>query len=126
MASGGKVSVARVYDDLGEASGARILVDRVWPRGLSKEDLKHDDWIREVAPSSELRKWFDHDADKWPEFRRRYLSELEDNSDAVGRCLDWCRKGRVTLLFAARDREHNQAVVLRDHLCALLDAEGIV
>jgi uncharacterized protein YeaO (DUF488 family) len=112
-----------VYDDVGETSGARILVDRIWPRGISKEDLKHDDWIREVAPSSELRKWFDHDAEKWPQFRRRYLSELEDNSDAVGRCLEWCRKGRVTLLIAARDREHNQAVVLRDHLCALLDAE---
>lgn len=126
MASGGRVSVARVYDDVGETSGARILVDRVWPRGISKEDLKHDDWIREVAPSSELRKWFDHDAEKWPEFRRRYLSELNDNAEAVKRCLEWCRNGRVTLLFAARDREHNQAVVLRDHLCALLDTEGIV
>ena len=126
MASGGKVNVARVYDDVGETFGARILVDRVWPRGISKEDLKHDDWIREVAPSFELREWFDHDADKWPEFRRRYLSELESNREAVECCLEWCRKGNVTLLFAARDREHNQAVVLRDHLYALLDAGGIV
>jgi uncharacterized protein YeaO (DUF488 family) len=125
VASGGKVSVARVYDDVGETSGTRILVDRVWPRGISKEDLKHDDWIRQVAPSSDLRKWFDHDADKWSEFRRRYVSELKDNDEAVGRCLEWCRKGSVALLFAARDREHNQAVLLRNHLCALLEAEGI-
>ncbi len=116
--------MARVYDDVGETTGARILVDRVWPRGISKVDLEHDDWIREVAPSSDLRKWFGYDADKWPEFRRRYLSELGDNPEAVERCLQWCRKGNVTLLFAARDRERNQAVVLRDHLCGLLAREG--
>lgn len=88
MASGGKVSVARVYDDVGETTGARILVDRVWPRGISKVDLEHDDWIRDVASSWEVRKWSVHDADSCPKFRLRYLSELKDNPEAVERCLE--------------------------------------
>jgi uncharacterized protein YeaO (DUF488 family) len=110
------IRIARCYDDPDQTQGARILVDRMWPRGISKEDLKHDDWIREAAPSDELRKWFDHDPDKWDEFRDRYRAELDENPEAVERCLDWCRKGPVTLLYAAKDRDHNQAVVLRDHL----------
>ena len=118
------IGAARVYDSASGATGARILVDRVWPRGIAKESLAHDDWIREVAPSSELRKWFGHDPRKWQEFRRRYLAELERNPDAVEQCLEWCRKGPVTLLFGARDRDHNQAVVLREHLCKLLGSGG--
>ena len=113
------IEIARADDDPGK--GARLLVDRVWPRGISKQDLGHDDWIRDVAPSSELRKWFGHDTKKWEEFGKRYRKELDGNDDAVERCLDWCRKGPVTLLFAAKDREHNQAVVLRDYLAKRLE-----
>lgn len=124
MAEKCDVEIARAYDDTDDLSGALILVDRIWPRGVSKDDLGADDWIKEVAPSDDLRKWFDHDPEKWQEFRKRYIKELEDNTDAVERCLEWCRKGKVTLLFGAKDRDHNQAVVLRDHLCDLLSQEG--
>lgn len=120
------IRIARDYDDddAGASDGARILVDRLWPRGVSKSDLDYDEWIKEVAPSTELREWFDHDPTKWPEFRKRYRAELDDNPDAVERLLDWCRKGSVTLLYGAKDREHNQAVVLRDYLADRLSAEG--
>ncbi|WP_226584158.1 DUF488 domain-containing protein [Acuticoccus sediminis] len=116
MSSANSVYIARVYDDPKDTTGARLLVDRAWPRGVNKADLDHDEWIRDVAPSTELRKWFGHDPKKWAEFRMRYSAELKDNQDAVSRCLEWCRKGPVTLLFAARDREHNQAVILREYL----------
>lgn len=123
MSPGCDIRIARVYDKPVPVTGARILVDRVWPRGVRKADLAHDDWIREVAPSSDLRKWFNHDPEKWELFRQRYLDELADNPDAVDRCLDWCRKGPLVLLFGAKDTERNQAVVLRDYLCALLAKE---
>ena len=111
-----EIRILRVHDDPSQSVGARLLVDRLWPRGIAKAELGHDDWIREVAPSSGLRKWFGHDPARWEEFRRRYRAELDANSEAVERCLRWCRKGPVTLLYGARDREHNQAVVLRDYL----------
>lgn len=116
MTGNGDIRIARVYDDDAESAGARLLVDRLWPRGVAKADLHHDDWIRDVAPTAELRKWFGHDPAKWGDFRKRYIKELDANPDAVGRCLDWCGRGPVTLLYAAKDREHNQAVVLRDYL----------
>jgi uncharacterized protein YeaO (DUF488 family) len=110
------IRLARVHDDLSEIIGARLLVDRVWPRGVRKDALHLDDWIRDVAPSTTLRKWFGHDPARWDGFRRRYLAELAETPGAVARCLEWCRAGPVILLFAAKDRDHNQAVVLRDHL----------
>ena len=116
MTNAPDIDHARVYDDLGKTQGARLLVDRVWPRGVSKGDLDLDDWIKEVAPSSDLRKWFGHDADKWEEFRRRYRAELDENEEAVERCLAWCRRGPIILLYGAKDRDHNQAVVLREYL----------
>lgn len=114
------IGIARAYDDLTETPGARLLVDRIWPRGLRKADLQVDDWIREVAPSTDLRKWFGHDPAKWDAFRTRYRAELDANADAVERCLDWRRKGPVVLLYGAKDRDHNQAVALRDYLCERL------
>jgi uncharacterized protein YeaO (DUF488 family) len=83
---------------------------------LRKEDLHLDDWIREVAPSDALRKWFGHEPEKWKAFRERYRAELDGEPEAVEKCLDWCRKGPVVLLYGARDQEHNQAVVLREYL----------
>lgn len=116
MTNAPDIDHARVYDDLGKTQGARLLVDRVWPRGVSKVDLDLDDWIKEVAPSTDLRKWFGHDTDRWEDFRRRYRAELDENEEAVERCLAWCRRGPIILLYGAKDRGHNQAVVLREYL----------
>ena len=123
MSGEADIRIARVYDEAGDADGARILVDRVWPRGVSKDEAKLDDWIREIAPSSGLRKWFDHIPAKWPEFRRRYRVELDQHPEVVAALLDRCRKGRVTLLYGARDREHNQAVALREYLLGKLSSQ---
>lgn len=116
MTNAPDIDHARVYDDLGKTQGARLLVDRVWPRGVSKVDLELDDWIKEVAPSTDLRKWFGHDTDRWEDFRRRYRAELDENEEAVERCRAWCRRGPIILLYGAKDRDHNQAVVLREYL----------
>ncbi len=116
MTTAQNIDLARVYDDQGTKPGARLLVDRVWPRGIGKDVLKLDDWIKEAAPSTELRKWFGHDIDRWDDFRRRYRAELDKNEEAVERCLVWCRRGSVILLYSAKDRHHNQAVVLREYL----------
>ena len=112
--------VARVYDPPESMLGARLLVDRLWPRRVSKASLRLDDWPKEVTPTTGLRQWFHADPGRWPEFRWRYEAELAANATAVEHCLDWCRKGPVTLLTAAHDREHNHAVVLRDWLEARL------
>lgn len=111
--------VARVYDPPEAWVGARLLVDRLWPRGVAKARLRLDDWLKEVAPSTGLRQWFHADPARWAQFRLRYLDELGSNP-AVETCLDWCRKGPVTLLTASRDRDHNHADILHDHLDGLL------
>ena len=109
------VRVKRVYDDVSADDGYRVLVDRIWPRGLSKASIKHDIWIKEIAPSTELRKWFAHDENKWPEFRQRYEKELRARADLVQQLLD-TDDATITLLYSARDRIHNQAVVIRDYV----------
>ncbi len=110
------IHLARVYDDLSKVHGARLLVDRLWPRGVQKESLHLSKWVRDVAPSNTLRQWFAHEVEKWPEFQKRYRKELQDNHEAVEQCLVWLRKGSVTLLYGAKDHEHNNAVVLADYL----------
>lgn len=110
------IRTKRIYEDPEPEDGTRVLVDRLWPRGVSKEDARLDDWLQSVAPSDELREWFDHDPDRWTEFRRRYRAELEDKEDAVDQLLSYARSGTLTLLYAAADREHNNAVALRDYL----------
>ena len=112
--------MVRVHDADTAGPGRRFLVDRLWPRGVRKESLALDGWLRDVAPSTGLRTWFGHDVDRWPEFRRRYLAELDAAPDAVRPLLDAAAEGDVTLLYAARDAEHNNAVVLREHLLATL------
>lgn len=119
MSGAPDIRVAGVHDAPERVPGAR-LSSTGSGRGVKKMDLRHDDWIRDVAPSTELRKWFGHNPEKCDAFRSRYRAELEGNPEAVGRCLDWCHEGPVTLLFAAKDREHNEAVVLRDHLAERL------
>ena len=105
-----------VYSEAQPEDGLRFLVDRLWPRGMSRERLKIDAWLKELAPSNELRRWFGHEPEKWEEFRCRYFSELTEREEAVAELLVKIKDGRTTLLFAARDQQHNNAVVLRDYL----------
>ncbi len=110
------VSIKRVYDGASESDGVRVLVDRVWPRGIAKADAQVDQWLREVGPSTSLRQWFGHDPDKFDEFARRYRHELED-SDAFADLKKIVHDNpNVTLVYSAKDTQHNQAVVLRDVL----------
>jgi uncharacterized protein YeaO (DUF488 family) len=110
------IDVKRAYDPPARSDGYRVLVDRIWPRGITKEDLKVDAWLKEVAPSTALRKWFGHDPKKWDEFRRRYARELEPHATALEQLVQRARAGHVTLVFAAKDTEHSNAVALREHL----------
>lgn len=109
----------RAYDTPARDNAYRVLVDRLWPRGIKKENLPLDDWLKEIAPSTALRRWFNHDADKWPEFRRRYRKELEPHSEALRALLRRAGQRPVVLVYAARDHDHNNAVVLRDYLQSL-------
>jgi uncharacterized protein YeaO (DUF488 family) len=111
-----KIQIRRVYDPRTSKDGGRFLVERLWPRGVRKEALKIDGWLKDVAPSTELRQWFGHDPEKWPEFRRRYLQELSANRDALSPLVRAARRGNVTLLYSAKDTEHNSAIVLKDFL----------
>jgi len=108
--------IKRVYDAPSLSDGFRILVDRLWPRGLTKEKAKVDLWLKDVAPSNELRQWFAHDDTKWAEFRKKYFSELAEKRDLVDIIVRKMKEGNVTLLFGARDEEHNDAVVLKVYL----------
>lgn len=110
-----KVNIKRVYEEPEKSDGFRILVDRVWPRGMTKEKAAVDLWLKEAGPSTELRKWFNHDPEKWSEFKKRYLKELKDN-EVIQEIKGHEKKGKVTLVYSARDEEHNQAVVLREFL----------
>lgn len=100
--------------------GERILVDRLWPRGLSKERAKINLWMKEIAPSTELRVWFAHDPDKWKRFRARYITELRNNNEFLNVLADKAKSGTITLLYAARDTKHNEAVVLKQFLEATM------
>ena len=110
------IRLKRTYDSPARADGRRVLVERLWPRGMKKEALAADAWLKEVAPSTELRRWFGHRVERWNEFQRRYKKELNEKPDAWAPILDASRKGTVTLLYSARDVLHNGAVVLRDYL----------
>ena len=107
------IRLKRVYEKPEKADGIRILVDRLWPRGLTKQKAALDLWLKEIAPSTELRKWFGHDSEKWKEFQRRYRAELKSHPDEVKLINGKAREGTVTLLYGARDQEHNEAVVLQ-------------
>jgi len=111
-----KPQIKRVYEPRAKGDGQRVLVDRVWPRGISKERLSDAIWLKEVAPSTDLRKWFGHRPERWMEFRTRYAAELKNNPDAVEKLRALCARGPVTLLYSARDTEHNQAVALAEYL----------
>lgn len=106
------IAVKRVYEPTERSDGQRVLVDRLWPRGVSKAEAKLDLWLKDIAPSDELRKWFGHDPERWEEFQTRYREELKDKGEAVGELNDLLAKGKVTLLYGAHDEEHNNAVAL--------------
>ena len=116
------IDLKRAYDPPAKSDGRRILVDRVWPRGIAKEDLQIDAWLKDLAPSTELRKWFGHDPTKWDEFRKRYARELEQHADALEELVEKARAGYVTLVFSAKDTERNNAAALKEHLERRLNA----
>jgi uncharacterized protein YeaO (DUF488 family) len=111
-----RIQLKRIYDPPEKSDGYRVLVDRIWPRGISKEAAAIDLWMWAVAPSTPLRKWFDHDVARWDDFRKRYRAELRKHAPELDELRAPAAKKRLTLLFGARDPEHNQAVVLKDVL----------
>jgi uncharacterized protein YeaO (DUF488 family) len=110
------VKFKSVYEQPTDSDGSRILVDRLWPRGLTKEKAHVDLWLKEIAPSTELRQWFGHDPEKWKSFRGRYETEIRNNDDLIGMLRDIAKEGTVTLLYGARDEKHNEALVLKQYL----------
>ncbi|MGH9608190.1 MAG: DUF488 domain-containing protein [Bryobacteraceae bacterium] len=114
------IILKRVRDKASSGDGARFLVERLWPRGVRKEDLAADAWQKDAGPSTELRKWFSHDPEKWPEFQRKYFAELDTRPEAWEPILKAARHGSVTLLYSSHDGEHNNAVALKRYLEAKL------
>lgn len=114
------IRVKRVYDPPSPDDGLRVLVDRIWPRGMTKEQVQTHAWYKDVAPSTGLRQWFGHDRTRWEEFKRRYFAELDAKPESVAPLAAEAAKGRLTLLFSARDPECNQAVALKEYLLAQL------
>lgn len=112
------IGIKRVYDPVGD-DGTRILVDRLWPRGVRKDDLQGV-WVKEIAPSTELRKWFDHQPDKWLEFKRRYFAELDSRPESVDKIVELVQNGKVTLLYSSKNKEYNHAVALIEYLHKIL------
>jgi uncharacterized protein YeaO (DUF488 family) len=110
------IRLKRAYEEPADEDGARYLVDRLWPRGVTKAALKLDGWLKDVAPSQALRRWFNHDPEKWDEFRRRYFKELDGKPELLLPLLDAAHQGTLTLLYSAQDTEHNNAVALAEYL----------
>jgi uncharacterized protein YeaO (DUF488 family) len=110
------LQLKRAYEPPSTADGKRVLIDRLWPRGVKKADAAIDHWLKDLAPSTELRKWFGHDPARWDDFRRRFKAELRPHTEQIDRLRDMARHGKVTLVYSAHDELHNDAVVLRDFL----------
>ncbi|MGB6528943.1 MAG: DUF488 domain-containing protein [Candidatus Nitrosopolaris sp.] len=110
------IKIERIYNNPKGNNNFRILVDRLWPRGLSKDKVKVDLWQKDIAPSNSLRKWFGHDDEKWNEFKRRYFKELDKNADSVNQILDKVKEGSITLLYGSKEEKFNNAVALKEYL----------
>jgi uncharacterized protein YeaO (DUF488 family) len=112
------IKLKRIYDSTTPSpdDGKRVLIDRLWPRGLKKEEVAIDDWLKELSPSNELRKWFGHDPAKWQEFKEKYKQELEGKGEVLEKLINDTKQGTVTFLYSAKDTEHNNAVVLKEFL----------
>ncbi len=111
-----KIQIKRIYEEPDESDGFRVLVDRLWPRGISKEKARIDLWFKDIAPSSELRKQYHHDAEKWPEFKKAYFQELDSKEGQINELFDKAGKRTITLLYAAKNEERNNAVALMEYL----------
>jgi uncharacterized protein YeaO (DUF488 family) len=111
-----RIKLKRAYEQPASNDGIRVLIDRLWPRGVKKASAAIDEWMKEIAPSTELRKWFGHDPERWPEFQRRYKSEIRQHPEQLDRLRHLAQYGRITLVFSAHDETHNDAVVLKDLL----------
>ena len=109
------IIIKRVYDEPSKEDGKRILIDRLWPRGLTKEKAQIDLWLKEISPSTELRKWFGHDPSKWTEFKKRYIVEIKKNTTVRSQLEEQLKNGKVTLVYGAKDEKHNDAVVLQEY-----------
>lgn len=118
------VAIKRVYEAASPEDGERVLVDRIWPRGIAKEAAAVAEWMKEVGPSTELRKWFGHEPARWPEFQRRYRAELAEHDELIDALLERARAGRLTLVYSAKDEARNQAVVIADFLRACAAGRG--
>jgi len=118
------IKIKRVYEKAEESDGIRILVDRLWPRGIKKEEAKVDYWLKEISPSNELRKWFSHDFNKWEEFKNKYFNELNSKKELINFLLELIKKNsNVTLLYSAKEEKYNNAVALKEYLQDLLDKQ---
>lgn len=115
------IKLKRVYDKIEEDDGKRFLVERLWPRGIKRESIKLDGWLKDVAPTTELRKWFGHEPEKWEEFEKRYIAELENKKHYLEPILKAAQNGNVTLLYSSKDTAHNNAVVLKNYLENMLN-----
>lgn len=114
-----------MYEETGETDGRRILVDRLWPRGLSKEKAKVDIWVKEIAPSTELRRWYGHDPNKWTEFKNRYGAELQANPGQVEEILEEVREGIVTFLYGSKEEQLNNAVALKEYIESIIHDKAV-
>ena len=110
------INIKRIYDDKSQDDGYRVFIDRLWPRGVKKEDAHFDEWLKDLAPSTELRKWFDHDPDRFDEFRKRYKKELQAHKEELDKMRNKAKAEKITLLYAAMDEEMNNAVVVKEIL----------
>lgn len=110
------IHLKRAYDEPSENDGYRVLVDRVWPRGVSKEDADLDEWMKDAAPSPDLRKWFGHDPEKWEEFKRRFFKELDKKPESLKPLVQRAKKGRITLVYGSKEERYNNAVALKEYL----------
>ncbi len=113
------IRLKRVYEKASRSDGKRVLVDRLWPRGLTKEEARIDEWLKDLAPSNQLRKWYEHDPAKWTEFKRRYWKELDRNRGLVSELPDKCRKSTVTFVFSSKEEKLNNAEALKEYIQAL-------
>ncbi len=117
-----KILIKRVYEEPGPNDGSRVLVDRLWPRGLAKEKAKVDLWLKSIAPSNELRKWYQHDVEKWAEFKQRYFSELKQNPEAVNELMGYIQRiqgDKVTFLYSSKEQRYNNAAALKEYVNCL-------
>ncbi len=110
------INVKRIYDPASSEDGTRIYIDRLWPRGLKKSEAKFDEWLKEISPSTELRKWFGHDPAKWEEFKKRYKKELEDKKEIMEKLKKEAKRKKITLLYSASETEHNNAIAMKEFL----------